>query len=139
MKEYRAKVVEQLGKPKEKELRDSIARDRVEANPVTEKNLIVTGKGETLCYDALSGRYFKSDIETIRQVLNKLSRDMMSEQTVSLNQIYSDLDLEETKLGDEMGWHIDDGLIDPSFSSHLANGIPCLVLDFETPPRYQPW
>jgi len=88
-------------------------KKRVVRNPVSDNEVIITSRGDTLCYDALGGRYFKSDIEHIRQVLNKLSRDLMSEQFITLNQVYSELGLKGTKVGDVAGWHIDDGLIEP--------------------------
>ena len=137
LKEYQNKVVETIGKGKQRQIKDEIARDRIVKNPPKEEEIIFTGKGETLCYDSLSGRYFKSDIEQIRQVLNKLSRDLMTEMYMDLNHVYGELGLKSTKLGDNIGWHIDDGLIEPDFSSQLTeNGTPCLVLDFVTEPRY---
>ena len=137
LKEYQAKVVETIGKNKERAIKDDIAKDKITKNPVSDKEIVITSFGDTLCYDALSGRYFKSDIEKIRQVLNKLSRDLMTEMFIDLNSVYSDLGLKETKMGDMVGWHIDDGLIEADFSSQLTeNGTPCLVLDFVTEPRY---
>lgn len=137
LKEYQSKVVETIGKNKERKIKEDIAKDRVMNNPVNDKEVIVTGRGEALCYDNLSGRYFKSDIEIIRQALNKLSRDLMSEHFITLNEIYSELGLATTKMGENIGWHIDDGLIEPEFTSQLThNGTPCLVLDYVTEPRY---
>lgn len=137
VKEYQAKVIETIGENKERQVRNAVAEQTLKDNPVSTKEVIITGKGEMLCYDTLSGRYFKSDVEKIRQALNKLSRDLMSDMFVSLNDVYYELGLSSTKLGDMMGWHIDDGLIEPSFSSHLAeDGSPCLVLDFSIEPRY---
>lgn len=137
LKEYQAKVVETIGKNKEQKIKDDIKQDRINNNPVRESEIIVTGKGDTLCYDSLSGRYFKSDIEHIRRSLNKLARDMMSDMFISLNDVYYALDLSSTKLGDLVGWHVDDGLVEPEFGSLLTeNGVPCLVLDFVDEPRY---
>jgi len=137
LKEYKEKVVEKIGETKVREIKDDIAKDKIVRNPVIDREVVITGHGETLCYDALSGRYFKSDIEQIRRTLNVLSRDLMSDMFIPLNEVYSALDLKGTKLGDMIGWHIDDGLIEPDFSSQLTeNGIPCLVLDFSAEPRY---
>lgn len=137
LKEYQKKVIETIGDKKERLVREEIRQDRLVQNPVNDKEVILTGVGESLCYDALSGRYFKSDIEKIKQSLNKLSRDMMSEHFVTLNQVYDELNLKSTKMGENIGWHIDDGLIEPEFSSHLTeNGVPCLVLDYLSEPRY---
>ena len=79
-------MVETIGKKKEQAIRDDIAKDRVTANPVRE--VVVTDRGSTLCYDSLSGRYFKSDIETLRKTVNDLNRRMRDEMFISLNDFY---------------------------------------------------
>jgi hypothetical protein len=132
LKEYKAKVIETIGEKKERDIRDEVAKERIHKNPVSDNEVVITGYGETLCYDFLSGRYFKSDRERINRAVNKLSRDMMTDMTISLNQLYDELGLRNTKMGDMVGWHIDDGIIEPDYSSQLTeNGIPCLVLDFK--------
>jgi len=138
LRKIQDKFIDRLGPKKVKEVQDEIAKEKLVANPISDDTIIeYTGKGETLCYDALSGRYFKSDIEAIRSVINKLSRDLMSEDFITLNQIYNELGLKGTKMGENIGWHVDDGLIDPYFDAALTeNGLPCLVLDFDTNPRY---
>lgn len=136
-KDYRSKVVETIGEKKEQSVRDAVAKEKIEKNPVTSREVIMTDKGDTLCYDALSGRYFKSDIEKIRKAVNNLNCRMRYEMYISLNEFYSELDLETTRLGDELGWNIDDGYIEPSFSSQLAaDGRPCLVIDYLCAPKY---
>lgn len=137
LKEYQAKVVKTIGENKEKKIRDEVAKEKLNKNPISSSEIIITGKGETLCYDALSGRYFKNDIENIRKIMNRLNRDMLSEMFMSLNDVYYELNLQSIKLGDIVGWHVDGGLIEPEFSSHIAeDGTPCLVLDFNVEPRY---
>lgn len=137
LKEYQEKVIETIGEKKEESIRDSIAKDRIDKHPVIQQEIIITDKGETLCFDSLSGRYFKSDIDKIKKSVNELNRQMLADMYVSLNDFYYELGLENTKLGDDLGWHIDDGLMDISFSSQLANGeTPCLVLDYQIAPRY---
>jgi hypothetical protein len=62
---------------------------------------------------------------------------MLNDMYVSLNEFYDELDLEHTGVGDELGWNIDGGKIDIYFSSQIAeDGRPCIVIDFDTPPRY---
>lgn len=137
LKEYQTKVVETIGEKKEKTVRDAIAKDKVEQNPVVQKEIVITGKGETLCYDALFGRYFKSDIERLKQITNELNRRMRNEDYISLNEFYYEVGLEEVAAGHDLGWNIDRGYIDLSFSSQLtADGTPCLVVSFDAPPRY---
>ena len=139
LKEYREKVVETIGERKEQAIRDDIAKDRITGNPVRE--VIVSDRGSTLCYDSLSGRYFKSDIEKLRRIANDLNRRMRDEMFISLNDFYCAVDnpdLGPTKLGDMLGWNIDKGYIDLNFSSQLTtDGTPCLVLDYTVVPEYE--
>jgi len=137
MKEYKTKVIETIGEKKEQVVRDELAKDKIKNNPVNDKEIIITGEGNLLCFDAFSGRYFKSDIETIKRVMNHLSRELLSNTMISLNEMYADLGLGGTQMGDMLGWHVDDGLIEAEFSSQLTEtGVPCLVLGFVTEPRY---
>lgn len=137
LKEYQEKVVETIGEKKEQAVRDSIAKDHIEKNPVEYRQVILTETGNTLCYDVCSDRYFKSDIEKIRKAENELNRRMRDEMYVSLNDFYYEIGLANTKLGDLMGWNIDHGYIDLKFSSQLtSDGTPCLVLDYQVVPEY---
>lgn len=140
--DYKEKVVETIGEKKAQEVKDAIAKDKVENDPVSRKEVIITDKGETLCYDALSGRYFKSDIEYIRRAVNNLNERLLFDTHISLNEYYDEIGLEEIfPMGENLGWTVDPdsankGLIELDFSSQLAEGTPCLVVGFRNAPRY---
>lgn len=135
--EYKEKVVETIGEKKEKEVRDKVAEKKVKDNPI-KSDVIIAGTGTTLCMDAISGRCFYSDMEKIRKSINELNARMLVEMYISLNEFYSELGLDQTTLGDDLGWNINDtGLIDLDFSSQItADGRPCLVIDYRIAPRY---
>ena len=135
--EYKGKVIETLGEKKERLVRDAIAKERIEKDPVAKKEVIITDRGDSLCYEPLSGRYFKSDIEKIRRAINEINQSLLFDSYISLNDFYEKIGLEETKLGYDLGWNIDQSLIEVDFSSQLASdGTPCLVMDFVKPPVY---
>lgn len=137
LKDYQGKVIEMFGEKKNEAVKDSMAKDKVEKNPVVTREVIITEKGNTLCYDAISGRYFKSDIEKIKKAECELNRQILDDMYVSLNDFYYEIGLDSVKLGDELGWNVDSGYIDLSFSSQLASdGTPCLVIDYSVAPRY---
>ena len=137
LKEYQEKVIEEVGAKKETEIRDRIAKDHIDRNPVSRNEVVLTEKGETLCYDMISGRYFKTDIEKLRKAENDLNRQMRDEIYISLNEFYNAIGLDPIKIGDNIGWNIDKGYIDLSFSSQLTeDGKPCLVLDYRVGPNY---
>ena len=135
--EYKDKVVETIGEKKEKTVRDKVAKDKVENNPVTKNEVIITEKGNTLCYETISGRYFRSDIEKIKRAVNELNRQMLNDMYISLSEFYDEIGLSHIKNSDELGWNLDGGLIDIDFSSQLADdGTPCVVVDYLVAPRY---
>lgn len=136
-KEYKNKVVETVGRVKEQKVCDEICQDRIRDNPIGENNVIFTGKGEVLCYDSISGRYFKSDIEKIRRAINKLNMDLMSEMFISLNEFYGEIGLPNIRIGYDNGWNMENGLIDVTFSAQLTEtDEPCLSLNYEIVSRH---
>lgn len=137
LREYTDKVIETVGEKKEKEIKDLLVKDKVSNNPMKNNEVIITDRGNTLCYDMLSGRYFKSDIDRIKKAINVLNHQMLRDGYVSLNDFYYEIGLNNTKMGDDLGWNSDRGLIDLNFSSQLADdGSPCLVLDFTISPKH---
>lgn len=135
--EYKEKVIETLGEKKEKQIREEIDKDRIKKNPVGKSEVIITGNGKTLCYDHTSGRYFESDMETIKRAVNTINKQMLDEMYVSLNDFYYEVGLGFTKMGNELGWSNRGELIDLHFSSQIAeDGRPCLVIDFAKAPYY---
>ena len=134
---YRDKVVETLGERKEKQIHEKIAQDEIDKDKVSNSQVIITSKGNTLCRDSLSGRYFKCDIDTIKRAVNKLNRDLTYQHYISLNEFYYEIGLDGTKNGDLIGWNLDRGLIEPIFSTCLAdNDEPCIVIDFTVCPAH---
>lgn len=137
LEEYKAKAKDILGEKKEEELRGSIAQDFIDANPPEDRLIRRTRGGTTLCLDRLSGQYFYSDADTIKRAINELNRLMLNDYFVSLNDLYNELEIGESKFGDNFGWNAHDGdLIEPAFTSELAeDGTPVLVMDFIVNPR----
>lgn len=135
--EYKDKVIETIGDKKEKVVREQVGKERIEKKPVSNSQVFISKKGNTLCFDPISGRYFKSDIDHIKRSVNELNRRMLTEMYISLNELYDELDINHIEIGDDLGWNIDRGLIDIDFSSQIADdGTPCIVLDFSIEPRY---
>lgn len=135
--EYREKVLDIGGEEQVKEVRDKISKKQIEETPVSTNEVIIT-KGETLCLDPLSKRYFKSDIERIKKAENELNKQMIHDMFgyVSVNEFYDEIGLDHTDIGDDLGWNVNN-LIDIDFSAQIAdNGEPCVVLNYRVAPRY---
>lgn len=137
-REYRGKVTETIGEKKEQTVRDAVAKDQVEKHPVTSNAVVVTGGGNTLCYDPFTDRWFKSDIDKLHKAENEINSCMLDEAYVSLNDFYYQIGLGDTTTGDHIGWNYNrDGFVKLNLSSTIANdGTPCIVLGFQKDPYY---
>lgn len=134
LKEYQAKVKEQLGENKERKVREEVAKDYIANTPMVNAEVHITGTGEQLCYDSFTGRYFKSDIETIRKAQNDINARIINEMYASHNDFYRLIGLSGTTYGEEVGWRTDN-LMDLEFTSHLAeDGRPCLCIEYHVSP-----
>lgn len=132
--EYKDKVVEKLGPKKEQALRDEIAQDAVNQNPVGKNQVYITGGGEVLCYDKYVGRYFMSSVETIRKAQNDIIQEIIYNNFAALNDFYMHLGLSRVGLGEEMGWNLDNPL-EIEFSTTMSDdNRPCIVINYRVIP-----
>ncbi|MDO4378324.1 MAG: DUF6353 family protein [Erysipelotrichia bacterium] len=99
-------------------------------------------KGTTLCYDKWSGRYFYSDPEFIKLKFAEFKYKLANNDSMSLNQLYSDLGLEPNEFGESFGWDITMGqklTLDITSKVCRTNDQPCLVLDYDVWPLDFPY
>lgn len=140
LREYREKVVETIGEKKEKTIKDKISEDNIKQNPVTKSEVYITDKGDSLCFEPMSGRYFKSDIDKIKRAKNNLNEKILVDAFnagVSLNDFYEEIGLPKTSMGENLGWNLDTGIIDIYLSAQITDeGTPCLVINYTNPPKY---
>lgn len=144
--EYREKVVETIGEKKEQVVREKIGQERVKQNPVSNGTVYVTGTGEDLFLEPISGKYFKSDIERLRGIVNTLNERMYGDPfdgQVSLSDFYDEIPLKRTDISDDLGWRLDWGAIKVDYTPAICDdenspyyNKPCLALYYITPPKY---
>jgi hypothetical protein len=125
--EYKDKVTETLGDKKEKKIRDEIAQDRVSSNPPSS---VVIGSGPILCCDLFTGRYFNSDMETLRKAQNDINAYLMRHDRAALSHFYDMVGLPHTSHSWDVGW-TSDKLLELEFSTVLSEDKkPCLAFEF---------
>lgn len=132
--EYRSKAVDRLGGKKEQELRDELAQDRVNRSPKESREVVMVGPGSVLCYDEFTGRYFLSDMETIRKAVNDVNEQVINDSYASLSEFYHKIGLTQTSFSEDVGWNLDK-LLEVKYTSVLTDtGKPCLAIDFTVAP-----
>lgn len=135
--EFQEATREIVGEKKEQIIRNKVAEERINKEPVNQSAIIVSGNGNTRCFDTITKRRFISDIETIKRIVNELNRRMINgDDYISLNEFYYELDLDGSSIGDELGWNVTSGLIELDFSAQLdTDGTPCIVIDYRVAPK----
>lgn len=137
--EYRQKVIDTVGEKKEEIIHTAVVQDKIDKTHPAKSEVIITGNGDTLCFDAFAGRYFHSDKAKIDRAVNELNRMILSDDFASLNDFYDLIGLKHTELGDSLGWNSKHrGYVDARFSSHLTeDSRPCLAISFNVAPKYE--
>lgn len=132
--EYRDSVEEIAeGKVVDK-IKERVAEKKIEEAPEETLASIDPDEGEVLCYDAFSGRYFKSNTEEIKAAANNVNHTIINHMYASLNDFYVQLGLDTVKLGEDVGWN-SDHLIEVTLTSVLTQtGKPSVYLDFANRP-----
>ena len=142
LQEYQDKTKELLGEKKYDKLQESISEDKVKKSyPAGSSNVLLVGDGDSLFYEPLSGRYFRTSWNRISKAANELNANALSDMCgeITLGDWYDILGLPSTDLDDELGWSIEngkDGIIDISIDSVLTpENQPCGSIRYNTVPK----
>ena len=127
--EYKAKVVEEVGKHRESVFRDDLVTSKLDGQ-VPKQDVTVIGSGAVLCCELYTGRYFMSDMETLRKAQNDINAIIIGDLYVSLDSFYDVVGLPPTTHSNELGWD-SDKLLDIQFSTVISDdGRPCLAFNY---------
>ena len=128
--EYRDKVVEELGSRKDIAIRDKVAEDKVKNNPPPSQEVLITGPGRVLCCELYTGRYFVSDMESLRKARNDLNEMMLGQDYATLDDFYYMIEQRPTSHSNKLGWR-SDKLMELDFSVILSpDDRPCIAFDY---------
>lgn len=138
---YIDKTKEELGDKKATAIAQDISKDNIKEG--NNNLLVLTGEGDSIFYEPLTDRYFKSNWTKIQKVANELNATAMSafDGKISLTEWFSRLGLPKTDISDEMGWDVQkngkNGIIDISIDAVLNNeDVPCGAIRYNTRPIY---
>lgn len=137
-REYKEKVIETIGEKKEQVVREKVAEEQVKKEPMKTQELIIVEKNGALCFDPISGRYFKSDVNRIKSAVNALNARILTSfcSYVSLNEFYDEIGLSHNDIGEELGWNLDNRIeLDITYVA-TDDGSPCAVIGHKNAPKY---
>lgn len=138
-REYREQVIETMGEKKEKALRDEIADKQIKENPPTNKEVLMIGNGEILCYEPISKKYFRTTVNDIGKAKNDLNAALLLHNYVSVNDYLELLGINGEPEFDDIGWscYSASDFVDISYGHKLADDYtPVLVVSLSRQPEY---
>lgn len=92
--------------------------------------------GDSLFIDGYTGRWFSSDLQTIRASVNDFNKSLIEDFRLSLNDFYSFLDLGTVEVGNDVGWN-SDKLLEVTFVPLLDQwDRPYTVVHYNTRPQF---
>lgn len=134
--EYKEKVIEEIGSGKEQKLRDKIAQDKVDANPPKSKEVVIVAGGHVLFQESLTGRYLRTDMESMNRAVNEFNHLVNNHILVALSEFYDLIGLEPTSQCAEIGWS-SDKLLELSYHAVVDKdaGEAVIVFDYNPLPK----
>ena len=142
LQEYQDKTKELIGDKKYEKIQENLSADKVQKSyQESSNNVVMVGDGESLFFEPMSGRYFKTSWNRISKAANELNADALGSMSgeITLGDWYDILGLPSTSLDNELGWTIADGkqgIIDISIDSVLTpDNIPCGAIRYNTVPK----
>lgn len=127
--EYKAKVAEKLTGPKNQQITDELAQERVNRTPGSSQIVIINGD-DVLCFDEPTGRYFKSSMEKINKAANSTNQEIISHGHARASHFYDELELPSTAWSNDVGWNMDNMLELDITTTQAEDGRPCLSINF---------
>ena len=140
--------METVGPEKAKEIKEAVALDKMAKCPEAGSAPVATpvkpGIGNDFyndpvkCWESLSGTYFIASRNMLEKAINGVNKQLLSDFRVTENDLFDYLGIDHNRNGDLLGWDTESTLaINTFYASKLDDeGMPCLVLDYATPPKW---
>ena len=127
--EYKEKMQEKLGEKKEANVKNELAAEKIQANPVDPK-VILVGQG-VLCCETQTMRYFLSSVETLRKARNEINARINRIGYATVAEFYDLIEQPISPYSEDFGWTIERGLMEIEISPVLMNETtPCIGFDY---------
>lgn len=141
LQEYQKKVIERIGKNKERDLREEVDKELAEKKAplaICSQGMvdaIETGHGKTLFYDIPGDRYFTSDINYLKSQVNDLNHEVRTEMEFDWNELCYRWGLPYKKYGSELIFDVNRPLEVRYVPEMMENGQVRILVDYELYPK----
>lgn len=140
--DYKDAIVETVGEEQAKTIKEKVAQKKVDDSDQPKSEVVMVGEGKVWFLEPISLQYFQSEVETIRKAINDLNYRMINgqEEYITISEFYDEIGVKHSVDTPNLGWNIyREGKIEIDMvATKMENGNPCLMLDYETSPGYDP-
>ena len=139
LNDFKESAREALGEKAEKQIYDHMAEKTVNdpGKVVKMGPPQITGNGTVEFRDVVFGSVFYSDRDHVEKAVNMLNSEMNRHGYASLNDFYFALGIDAIEMGEYVGWHKNDGLLQIEYSSDLKDGnTPIACINYAVVPHY---
>lgn len=131
---YKDSIKEVLDEETALKVKEKVAQKTVDKSDAKAAKAIIFNDGDTLIFEPLSGRYFRSSMNDVTAAVNRANASCIQNFSVTLNEFFSELGLEDVGIGEMVGWNTD-SLIDVIFDAVISDdGEPALAISYDTEP-----
>ncbi len=142
LSEYKDAIVETVGEEQAKTIKEKVAQKKVDKSDQPKSEVVMVGEGKIWFLEPISLQYFQSEVETIRKAINDLNYRMINgqEEYITISEFYDEIGVRHSVDTPNLGWNIyREGKIEVDMvATKMENGNPCLMLDYDTSPGYDP-
>jgi len=131
--EYKEKVAQKITGPKQTQIDDELAQEKLDRTPGHDNIVIVDG--EILCFDKSGGRYFRSTVEAIKQAVNTANAEIINHGFVTASPFYKEVNLPANAWSDDVDFDMSN-MIELTYSTGMVGGNrTCFVFEFKNLPK----
>lgn len=137
LKEYQEAAKEIVGEKNAEKIKSAVQDDHMNKADASEDLVIITGHGNTLFYDDWNGRFFRSDIDFVKRMVNEMNAQLFRGAfgVITLNEFYETMDLPLVRYGSDVGWDGSEA-IELSYDARLnQKQEPAIVIEFTNWPK----
>lgn len=135
---YKKKMKDVVGEEKAEEVKKKVTDEIMAENPVNDRTIIDTGKGDLIYMDVYTGRYFRSSKVAIESAVNDINYQLVGDMFVSLNEFFDRIGLPGVKLGDQFGFDVNKGMLHVDYTyGETPDGNHCILIDYDVYTRYR--
>ena len=122
-------------------INSKVAEKSIEKAPISNRELVVTGRMEQIFQDELTGRYFVSSKQEVLEAFNRMNKENRSQGYLGCDEYFYELGLTTIGVYDHLGWIYEiDGELEPRFvPKQMPDGRTCNVIMLDNPPDNGYW